>query len=103
MECSEHLSEHHCDNVNNYTDGSKEGDAVGCAAVSAHATVARRLQANTSSFSAELDCIEAAVSIIDMNNHSNFTVVVSLMILTRFYKFLNLEAFASAGSVQCYL
>ena len=64
MEFYEHLSEHHSDKVNIYTDGFKAGEAAGCAAVSTHATVTCRLQANTSSFSAELYGIKAAVGIL---------------------------------------
>ena len=61
----EHLMEHHSDSMHIYTDGSKAEEVTGCAAISTHATVAHRLHASTSIFSAELYAIKAALGIIE--------------------------------------
>ena len=71
----EHVSEEHANSVHVYTDGSKSGRFVGCAAVSRVDTASARLLPETSVFSSELYAILLALQIISQSpNNTSYTI-----------------------------
>ena len=70
-----HTSEHDSD-VKVYTDGSRSLEGVGCAVVSDHSVVEKRLPSVTSSFTAELLAILNALIFIFYSNLSRRSFVV---------------------------
>lgn len=70
----EHVHHYHSDSTHIYTDGSKTGDAVGCAAVSPERSINRKLMGETSIYSAELYALTLAMDIINDSPYNNFTI-----------------------------
>jgi len=70
----EHLHDEHGEESPIYTDGSKDGQSVGSAAVCVNKQLSRRLHPLTSIFTAELIAISDALSIISDHELSNFIV-----------------------------
>ena len=70
----EHKNEKHGDSEHIYTDGSKTGDAVGCAAISRETTIRAKLLPQTSVYSSELYAIQLALRIIRRSPNSIFTI-----------------------------
>ena len=69
-----------------YTDGSKEGDKVGCASVSDLHTSKMRLPAESSIFTAEVKAIDLAFRFISSHTHKNFIIFSdSLSVLQSLY------------------
>ena len=70
----DHLNTAHSNTVHIYTDGSKNGGDVGCAATCIYGTVSKRLHPSTSVFSAELYAIIEALRMIERLPHISFTI-----------------------------
>ena len=70
----DHINAEHQDSVHIYTDGSKDGGSVGCAATCIYGTTQKRLHPNTSIFSAELYAIVEALNMVEQLPHINFTI-----------------------------
>ena len=68
------LKSQYPDHVAVYTDGSTDGDNVGCASVSDFHTSKARLRDNSSIFSAEVQAIYLALNFIASNNNRNFII-----------------------------
>ena len=70
----EHTNEKHGNTEHIYTDGSKMGQAVGCAAVSRETTTRAKLLPQTSVYSSELYAIQIALRIIERSPNLTFTI-----------------------------
>ena len=70
----EHVALRHSHSEHIYTDGSKTGGAVGCAAVYRDHVERRRLMAQTSVFSSELYAIILALNMIENSQGNEFTI-----------------------------
>jgi len=70
----EHRDQAHTGQYPIYTDGSKSGSNVGCAAVSSDQTISRRLPSNSSIYTAELTAILLALQIINNHHLQNFII-----------------------------
>jgi len=69
-----HKDRCHGQSVHLFTDGSKNGDSVGCAAVCDDVVITRRLNKHSSIFTAELTAIADALLIINDQAADQFTV-----------------------------
>ena len=74
-----HAETHHADSLHIFTDGSKDDDAVGCAAVLPGRIVARRLPPSSSVFTAELTAIADALSEADTLPNVNISIFTDLL------------------------
>ena len=70
----EHVQEQHEEVVAVYTDGSKMENRVGRAAVRGQQVVLRKLNGQSSIFTAELQAMLDALSLIRQERHNNFVV-----------------------------
>jgi len=70
----EHIDRYHGRSVQLYTDGSKNGNDVGCASVCGDIVISRKLNKYSSIFTAELTAIADALSIVDEKDCNEFTV-----------------------------
>ena len=68
------LKSHFSDYIDIYTDGSKDGEKVGCASVSDFHTFKRRLPDNASIFTAEIQAIDLAFRYISVSKFKNFII-----------------------------
>lgn len=71
---NDHIMEHHQNTKHIFTDGSRRDELVGCAAVTEHITVSRRLIKETGIFTAELFALLDAVLIIRKTNENQNTI-----------------------------
>ena len=73
----DHLTEEHGDSVHIFTDGSKQQNAGGSAAVSAQDTVKYRLNPISTIFTAELYAIVRALVIVNNYVHNRTFTIIS--------------------------
>ena len=77
------IREEHDDFIQIYTDGSKDGNKVGCAAFEKSFISNIRLPEKASIFTAEVKAIDLALSYISQHKHTNFIIFSdSLSVLT---------------------
>ena len=77
------IREEHEDFIQIYTDGSKDGNKVGCAAFEKSFISSTRLPEKASIFTAEVKAIDLALSYISQHKHTNFIIFSdSLSVLT---------------------
>ena len=85
----EHINTYHKHQISIYTDGSKDGNHVGWAAVSVDKTYSDNLPAEASIFTAELNGILGAFKIIEEDNRGSFIIYTDsksvLDITTQYY------------------
>ena len=62
-----------------YTDGSKDNDRVGCAAIINNISIKQRLPSNASIFTAEIKAIDLALSAITENGDDHFIIFSDLL------------------------
>lgn len=71
----EHLNEHHLNSFHLFTDGSKNGENVGCAVVStAEVLTQKRLMGVTSVYTAELIALADALGVVRDRDEQSFTI-----------------------------
>lgn len=75
----EHADEKHPNSIHIYTDGSKAGEDVGCAAVCQDTTSFGKLLPETSVFSSELYAMKLALDIIEGTHGLSFTIFTDSM------------------------
>jgi len=70
----DHVFTHHREDYHIYTDGSKDGDRVGSAAISDHSRILRTLAGDSSIFTAELQALLDSLSIVRNANANRCTI-----------------------------
>jgi kelch-like protein 2/3 len=69
-----HIATDHSDHNHIFTDGSKDADNVGCATISGVETLSRKLNPQSTIFTAELYAILDAMNFIDSSDTTNHTI-----------------------------
>ena len=70
----DHLNEEHNNSSHIFTDGSKDGCNVGCAAILDNNIKTKKLSQYASNYTAELYGIISALEIAHQSNHNNYTI-----------------------------
>ena len=78
-----HLKNNHPNHIHIYTDGSKNGNKVSCAAIQHHTKITKQLPNRTSIYSAKVKAIDLAFNFITQTESTKFIIFFnSLWVLT---------------------
>ena len=69
------ILEHHPNHLRIFTDGSKDSDKTGCAAISNNKVIRKALPKESSIFTAETCAIDLALNIISENKHKRYIIL----------------------------